>query len=82
MEKILEKAATIDRRLYSVTGGFHLVLAPQEQVKRTADLLHDALKLERVAPGHCTSELGFAVFMDCFKERFDRAGVGSVISLP
>jgi 7,8-dihydropterin-6-yl-methyl-4-(beta-D-ribofuranosyl)aminobenzene 5'-phosphate synthase len=82
VEKILEGAAKIDPRLYTVAGGFHLVLTPQDQVQRTADLLHDTLKIERVAPGHCTSELGFAVFMDRFKDRFDRAGVGSVISLP
>jgi len=82
VEKILEEATKIDSRLYTVTGGFHLVLTPQDQVQRTADTLHNALKVERVAPGHCTSELGFAVFRDRFKERFDRAGLGAVISLP
>ncbi len=82
VEKILEEAAKIDSRLYTVTGGFHLVLAPQEEVQRTASALHDALKVERVAPGHCTSELGFVVFLDRFKERFDRAGLGTVIPLP
>ena len=82
VEKILEGAAKIDPRLYTVAGGFHLVLTPQDQVQRTADILHDTLKIERVAPGHCTSELGFAVFIDRFKDRFDRAGLGSVINLP
>ena len=82
VEKILEGAAKIDPQLYTVTGGFHLVLTPQGEVQRTADILHDTLKVERVAPGHCTSELGFAVFMDRFKDRFDRAGLGSVLPLP
>lgn len=82
VEKILEGAAKIEPQLYIVTGGFHLVLTPQEQVQRTADVLHDVLKVERVAPGHCTSELGFAVLLDRFKERFDRAGLGAVITLP
>jgi 7,8-dihydropterin-6-yl-methyl-4-(beta-D-ribofuranosyl)aminobenzene 5'-phosphate synthase len=82
VEKILEGAAKIDPRLYTVAGGFHLVLTPQDQVQRTADILHDKLKIERVAPGHCTSELGFAVFIDRFKDRFDRAGLGSIINLP
>ena len=82
VERILEGAARIDPQLYTVAGGFHLVLTPQDQVQRTADMLHDTLKIERVAPGHCTSELGFAVFMERFKERFDRAGLGSVIALP
>jgi 7,8-dihydropterin-6-yl-methyl-4-(beta-D-ribofuranosyl)aminobenzene 5'-phosphate synthase len=82
VEKILEGAAKIDTRLYTVTGGFHLVLTPQDQVQRTVDALHDTLKVERVAPGHCTGELGFAMFMDKFKDRFDRAGLGTVMALP
>ena len=82
VEKILEGASKIDSRLYTVTGGFHLVLARESEVQRTADVLHDTLGIQRVAPGHCTSELGFTVFMDRFKERFDRAGLGSVIALP
>ena len=82
VEKILEEAAKIESRLFTVAGGFHLVLAPQEEVQRVASVLQDSLKIERVAPGHCTSELGFAVFLDRFKDRFDRAGLGTVILLP
>ncbi len=82
VEKILEEAAKIDSDLFTVTGGFHLVLTSREEVERTATLLHDGLRIERVAPGHCTSELGFAVFRDRFRERFDSAGVGAVIPLP
>jgi 7,8-dihydropterin-6-yl-methyl-4-(beta-D-ribofuranosyl)aminobenzene 5'-phosphate synthase len=82
VENILQQAAKIDPRLYTVTGGFHLVLAPREEVERVARILHDDLKVERVAPSHCTSELGFAVFLATFKERFDHAGLGAVIPLP
>lgn len=82
VEKIIENAAKIDPKIYTVTGGFHLVLTPNEEIRRVAAVLHDTLKVERVAPGHCTSEPGFAAFMDTFKERFDTAGVGTVIGLP
>ena len=82
VEKILEEAVKIDSRLYTVTGGFHLVLTPQEEVQRVTNVLYETLKVERVAPGHCTSELGFAVFLDRFKDRFDQAGLGKVITLP
>jgi 7,8-dihydropterin-6-yl-methyl-4-(beta-D-ribofuranosyl)aminobenzene 5'-phosphate synthase len=82
VEKILAEAAKIDPRIYTVAGGFHLVLTPQEEVRRTADVLFNELTVERVAPGHCTSELGFAAFLERFQERFDRAGLGAVISLP
>ena len=82
VEKILEEAAKIDPRLYSVTGGFHLVMTPPQEVRRTADLLYDVLGVRRVAPGHCTSELGLATFMERFKDRFDVAGVGVTLALP
>jgi 7,8-dihydropterin-6-yl-methyl-4-(beta-D-ribofuranosyl)aminobenzene 5'-phosphate synthase len=82
VEKILAAAAGIDPRLYFVTGGFHLVVAQRQEIERVASALHDNLKVERVAPGHCTGELGFAVFMELFKDRFDRAGLGTVIPLP
>ncbi|HEX6259297.1 MAG TPA: MBL fold metallo-hydrolase [Woeseiaceae bacterium] len=82
VEKILEEATNIDGRLYSVIGGFHLVRTPEPEVRRVARVLHDTLKIERVAPAHCTSELGFKVFLEQFGDRFDRAGLGAVIQLP
>jgi len=82
VEKILAAAAKIDAKLYTVTGGFHLVMTPEPEVRRVAGVLHDELKLERVAPGHCTSELGFAVFLERFGDHFDKAGVGAVLALP
>ena len=82
VELILGEAAKIEPRLYTVTGGFHLVMTPESEVERVARVLRDDLKVERVAPGHCTSETGFAVFLGRFKDRFDRAGLGAVIELP
>jgi len=55
VEKISEEAAKTDPRLYSVAAGFHLVMTPPQEVRRTADTLHDVLKVRRVAPAHCTS---------------------------
>lgn len=82
VENILMEATKIEARLHLVAGGFHLVLTPEEEIRRVANALHDVLAVERVAPGHCTSELGFSIFMDRFDERFERAGLGSVIPLP
>ncbi|MDH4109181.1 MAG: MBL fold metallo-hydrolase [Gammaproteobacteria bacterium] len=82
IETILEEAARIDTRIYTAIGGFHLVRTPRSDIQATATTLHDMFKLDRVAPAHCTSEPGFAVFMDRFGDRYDRAGVGSVIDLP
>jgi 7,8-dihydropterin-6-yl-methyl-4-(beta-D-ribofuranosyl)aminobenzene 5'-phosphate synthase len=82
VEKILEGATRIDDHLYTAIGGFHLVQAPREEIERVADLLHDTLGLERVAPGHCTSEPGFATFIRKFGARFDQAGLGVILPLP
>ncbi|HYQ82265.1 MAG TPA: hypothetical protein VEP68_12220, partial [Anaeromyxobacteraceae bacterium] len=82
VERILAEAAKIDPKLYTVTGGFHLVMTPEAEIRRVADTLHETLHVERVAPGHCTSELGFSIFMERFKDHFDAAGLGAVIGLP
>jgi 7,8-dihydropterin-6-yl-methyl-4-(beta-D-ribofuranosyl)aminobenzene 5'-phosphate synthase len=82
VEKILAQAARIDSRLYTVTGGFHLVRTAEPEVRRVAAILHDDLKVERVAPAHCTSELGFSTLLELFKGRFDQAGLGAVLTLP
>ena len=82
VEKILENATAIDPQLYTVTGGFHLVVTPAQEVQQVAATLHDKLKIKRVAPGHCTSEMGFKVLMEQFQDRFDQAGLGQTISLP
>ena len=82
VDKVLENATSIDPQLYTVTGGFHLVVTPVQEVQRVATTLYGRLKIKRVAPGHCTSELGFKVLMEQFKDRFDQAGLGQTISLP
>jgi 7,8-dihydropterin-6-yl-methyl-4-(beta-D-ribofuranosyl)aminobenzene 5'-phosphate synthase len=82
VEKVLENASKIDPNLYTVTGGFHLVMTPPEEVQRVSAILSETLKIKRVAPGHCTSELGFKVLMERFKDRFDQAGLGQTINLP
>lgn len=82
IEKILEGASQLDTRFYTVVGGFHLVVTPPPEVQRVAATLHDRFKLKRVAPGHCTSELGFKTLMDQFKEGFDQAGLGQAVALP
>lgn len=39
VETILESATHIDKRLYTTTGGFHLVQSPREQIERVATVL-------------------------------------------
>ncbi|HUR95610.1 MAG TPA: MBL fold metallo-hydrolase [Gemmatimonadales bacterium] len=82
IEKIVEAATGIDRRVHMVFGGFHLPAAPDEVVGRIAAALQDTYKVDRVAPGHCTGEPAFYRFQNRWKEQYIYAGVGSVIELP
>lgn len=82
VDRILERAAEIDSRIHTVVGGFHLVRTPQSEIRSVARVLRDVLKVERVAPAHCTSELGFSVLRELFGQRFDDAGLGEKIALP
>jgi 7,8-dihydropterin-6-yl-methyl-4-(beta-D-ribofuranosyl)aminobenzene 5'-phosphate synthase len=82
IDKILSAAAQIEPKLYTAIGGFHLVATPDPDIRRVVSVLNDKLHLQRVAPAHCTSELGFSRFMETYKERYDRAGLGTTISLP
>jgi 7,8-dihydropterin-6-yl-methyl-4-(beta-D-ribofuranosyl)aminobenzene 5'-phosphate synthase len=82
IEKILEAAAKIDSRIYSVFGGFHLVDIPDAEVTRMALSFRDKWKIERMAPGHCTGQFAFAEFIRVYGAKFDRAGLGSLIALP
>jgi 7,8-dihydropterin-6-yl-methyl-4-(beta-D-ribofuranosyl)aminobenzene 5'-phosphate synthase len=50
VEKILENATAIDPQLYTVTGGFHLVVTPAQEVQQVAVTLHDKLKIKRLHP--------------------------------
>lgn len=82
IERIVRAAMGIDPRVHMVLGGFHLPAAPDREIARIATALHDTLKVERLAPGHCTGEPAFYLFRNTWKERYTYAGVGSVIRLP
>ena len=81
IEKILEATTKIDKRIYSVFGGFHLVGTPDPEISRMATAFRDQWKIERMAPGHCTGEFAFAQLQNVFGNNYDYAGVGTVIEL-
>ncbi len=81
IEKILGAATSVDKRLYTVFGGFHYAGIPDAEVSRMASAFHDQWKIERMAPGHCTGEFGFSEIRKVFGKNYDYAGVGSVVEL-
>jgi 7,8-dihydropterin-6-yl-methyl-4-(beta-D-ribofuranosyl)aminobenzene 5'-phosphate synthase len=82
VEKILEASTAMDKHVYLVFGGLHLVTTPDPEVTRLTAALHHHWKIDRMAPGHCTGEPAFAVFHKAFGDKYVYAGLGSVIELP
>jgi 7,8-dihydropterin-6-yl-methyl-4-(beta-D-ribofuranosyl)aminobenzene 5'-phosphate synthase len=62
-------------------GGLHWVGLGAADVQALAGELRGRFKVQSVAPGHCTSEAGFAELRKTFGENYVYAGVGTVIAL-
>jgi 7,8-dihydropterin-6-yl-methyl-4-(beta-D-ribofuranosyl)aminobenzene 5'-phosphate synthase len=82
VEHILQEARTIDPHVYILFGGFHYIQKLDPDVERLATELHDNLKIDRIAPGHCTGEPEFAALKKTFGDRYVYAGAGTVVDLP
>lgn len=81
IERIVEAAAAINPRIRLVTGGFHLVVAPDDMIMKAVTALKDQFKVEYVAPGHCTGEPTFAALKKAFGDKYLYAGLGTSIPL-
>ena len=82
IEQIVASVAALDPRISMVVGGLHLVTTAQAEIERSALALRDEWEVRRIAPGHCTGEIAFALLQRTFGEHYGYAGVGEVIDLP
>jgi 7,8-dihydropterin-6-yl-methyl-4-(beta-D-ribofuranosyl)aminobenzene 5'-phosphate synthase len=82
IERIVEAATVLDKHVYAIVGGLHLVTTPDSEIGRIVTALHEKWKVDRVALGHCTGEPAFAAFQRAFGAHYDYAGLGNVIELP
>ena len=81
IEKIATSAGSINARIHLVAGGFHLVTATDADIEKIVASLHDTLKIEYVAPGHCTGEPAFASLKRAFGDHDLFAGLGTTLDL-
>ena len=81
IERIVEAAAAINPKIHLITGGFHLVVAPDDMVMKVVTALKDRFKPEYIAPGHCTGEPTFAALKKAFGDKYVYAGLGTSIPL-
>ena len=81
IERIVEAAASINRKIQLIAGGLHLVIASDDVVAKVVTSLRDTFKVENIAPGHCTGEPTFAALKQAFNGRYIYAGVGITFPL-
>ena len=79
IDQIVEAARVFDQRIHFVTGGFHLVIASDQDIEKTVSALHENFRVDYVAPGHCTGEPAFAALKKAFGGHYVYAGLGSQI---
>jgi 7,8-dihydropterin-6-yl-methyl-4-(beta-D-ribofuranosyl)aminobenzene 5'-phosphate synthase len=82
IERIVEASTVLDKHVYAIVGGLHLVTTPDSEIARIVTALRDKWKVDCVALGHCTGEPAFAAFQRAFGAHYNFAGLGSVIDLP
>jgi 7,8-dihydropterin-6-yl-methyl-4-(beta-D-ribofuranosyl)aminobenzene 5'-phosphate synthase len=81
IEAIVAEAAAINPRIRFVAGGFHLVAAQDSVIDKVVAALHDTYRVERIAPGHCSGEHTFSTVKQVFGDKYQYAGVGTVVQL-
>ncbi|HTS12001.1 MAG TPA: MBL fold metallo-hydrolase [Candidatus Limnocylindrales bacterium] len=81
IEQILTAASSVNPHIHMVFGGLHLVKAPDAEIERLANALHDQWKVDLIAPSHCTGEPAFAKFKQVFGEAYLYAGLGEVLEI-
>jgi len=80
IDKIVESATSINPRIHFITGGFHLLVAPDPDIERIVAALHDRFRVEYVAPGHCTGEPAFTALKKAFGDHYIYAGLGTTLT--
>lgn len=65
--------------VYMLFGGLHLLQDSREQIAGTVDVLANQYRVERLAIGHCTGELAFAMMQQKWGKEYLYAGLGEVV---
>jgi 7,8-dihydropterin-6-yl-methyl-4-(beta-D-ribofuranosyl)aminobenzene 5'-phosphate synthase len=81
IDKILDAAAKINPRIHLLAGGFHLVVAKDEEIEKIVTAIRDTYKVAYVAPGHCTGEPTFTALRKAYGDRYLYAGLGTTLAL-
>ena len=81
IDRFVEAATAINKRIHLVTGGFHLVVAKDPDIEKITTALRDTYHVDYVAPGHCTGEPTFTALKRAFGDHYLYAGLGTTMTL-
>ncbi len=70
----------MDKNIYLVCGGFHLLNKSEEEVKKIISQFKD-LGVQKVGATHCTGDQAIELFKEAYKENFVKMGIGKVIRI-
>jgi 7,8-dihydropterin-6-yl-methyl-4-(beta-D-ribofuranosyl)aminobenzene 5'-phosphate synthase len=80
--EIVKKAkAMIDKKIYLVLGGFHLLNHSEGQIKQIIDEFKK-LGVKKCAATHCTGDPAIRLFQEAYGGDYIPAGTGVVINIP
>jgi 7,8-dihydropterin-6-yl-methyl-4-(beta-D-ribofuranosyl)aminobenzene 5'-phosphate synthase len=80
--EIVEHAtAVFKEKVYLLIGGFHLMGYSPSELKKIAERL-DALKVEKIAPCHCSGDEARNFFKDYYKDNYITCAAGLALTLP
>ena len=71
---------SMEPRVKVVIGGFHLIEASQDRIKKTAEALQ-TLNVGRVITGHCTGLAALSEFSSVLGDRFEQLHVGTTFQM-
>jgi 7,8-dihydropterin-6-yl-methyl-4-(beta-D-ribofuranosyl)aminobenzene 5'-phosphate synthase len=82
IERILAAAMGQDpaKPVYILFGGLHLLQDTREQIATTLGVLADKYHVQKMAVGHCTGELAFAMIREKWGDNDEYAGLGEVVN--
>jgi len=69
------------KRIHLLMGGFHLKGADRAEIQAIIARLR-ALRVEKVAPSHCTGDAAITEFRKAWGKDFVEGGLGAVIEVP
>jgi len=76
IDNIVESATAINPRIHFITGGFHLVVAPDPEIERVVAALHDRFRVEYVAPPSLHRRASVHDAKEGFRRSLHLCGVG------